>query len=351
MVKQKENNNYIKDLKDLKDLNIAVVTPDLSSYGGGTRCAISCINALKEKGIISDTYQHFFKRFALYNGFLKNIQMLFHQNYDYVFDFTNTLSYNKRNYFNYIHFPEYIVAERGKYNKGLWRFYYWPKKILNPKSRKIVQDSNINFACNSKFTAKRVYETVGRKIDVIYPPCDIDKFKNNNKKRRQVMSIGGFTNEKKQLLQVEISQAFPKINFEICGSATRNPKYLDKVINLSKDLDNVFLNPNVAFNVLKDKLTRSLIFLHTSVGEPFGISTVEAISAGCIPIVHNSGGQMEIVPYEELRFNTKEEAIDRITDVLNMTPQQLCNYRIKLQKHIKQFDSKIFKDKMLKLLN
>ncbi len=331
-------------------MKIAVVTANLNSFGGTTQCAVSCIGALEDKGLVPTIHTFPLKRFALYNGILKNIKMLFKQNYDYVFDFTNALSYNKRNYFNYIHFPEYIVEERGKYNKVIWWFYYLPKRLLNPKSRKVMENSKIDFACNSKYTAKRIYETTGRKIQVIYPPCDIDKFKNNNKKIKQIISVGGFTGEKNQLMQVEIARSFPEINFEICGSAKRNPKYSSKLKSKSRVLGNVLLYPNIPFHILRDKLTRSLIFLHTSEREPFGISTVEAISAGCIPLVHNSGGQKEVVPFRELRFDNQNEAIKRIENILKMTPKELNSYRTKLKEHIKQFDVKIFKKELILLI-
>jgi len=331
-------------------MKVAVVTTTLNSFGGTTQCAINCIEALKENGIIPTIHTFPLKRFALYNGILKNIKMLFKKDYSYIFDFTNALSYNKRNYFNYIHFPEYILEERGKYNKGIWWFYHLPKRLLNPKSRRVIKNSKIDFACNSKYTAKRIYETVGRRIKIIYPPCDIDKFRNNNKKIRQIISVGGFTGEKKQLMQIEIARSFPEINFEICGSTKRNPTYSSKVKSKSRGFGNVFLYPNIPFNILRDKLTHSLIFLHTSEREPFGISTVEAISAGCIPLVHNSGGQKEVVPFRELRFDNQYEAIRKIENILKMKPKELNSYRTKLQEHIKQFDTKIFKKELISFL-
>lgn len=326
--------------------NIAV-TPKLNSFGGTRQCVESCIEALKENGINPIVYKHIPKKFVLYSGIFKNIKMLFNKNHSYIFDFTNSLSYNQKNYFNYINFPEYIAEERGKYNKGIWRLYYLPKKLLNPLSKWIMKNSKIDFACNSKYTARRIYETTGRKIRVIYPPCNINNFKNNTKKIKQIISIGGFTEEKNQLMQVEISKSFPNIILKICGSASRNPRYLSKIYNISKDLKNVFLCPNIPFDVLRDELAKSIIFLHTSKYEPFGISTVEAISAGCIPIVHNSGGQKEVVPFKELRFNNKNEAIKKINFVLNMNSKELNSYRKKLQEHVKQFDVEIFKKKII----
>jgi len=51
--------------------------------------------------------------------------------------------------------------------------------------------------------------------------------------------------------------------------------------------------------------------------EHFGISIVEAVSAGCIPIVVPSGGQVEIVSSDDLHWTTKEELIEKTLAVIN----------------------------------
>ena len=55
----------------------------------------------------------------------------------------------------------------------------------------------------------------------------------------------------------------------------------------------------------------SKVYLHTYVNEAFGISIVEAIAAGCVLIVHNSGGPREFVT-EHLRYETTQEAVKAI---------------------------------------
>jgi glycosyltransferase involved in cell wall biosynthesis len=55
-----------------------------------------------------------------------------------------------------------------------------------------------------------------------------------------------------------------------------------------------------------------LSFYTHSVSEPFGITTVQGIATGCIPIVHNSGGQIEIVEDELLRYNNEAEIPEKI---------------------------------------
>ena len=47
----------------------------------------------------------------------------------------------------------------------------------------------------------------------------------------------------------------------------------------------------------------------SAINEHFGISIVEAMAMGCVPIVHNSGGPREFVPSDH-RFNNICEAAD-----------------------------------------
>jgi glycosyltransferase involved in cell wall biosynthesis len=59
-------------------------------------------------------------------------------------------------------------------------------------------------------------------------------------------------------------------------------------------------------------LKKAEIALHTMVGEHFGISIVEAMALGCIPIVHDSGGMVEFVP-EQYRYQTVTDAAEKIS--------------------------------------
>jgi glycosyltransferase involved in cell wall biosynthesis len=47
-------------------------------------------------------------------------------------------------------------------------------------------------------------------------------------------------------------------------------------------------------------------------GEHFGISIVEAMAFGCVPIVHNSGGMREFVP-AKYRYQTAVDAAEIIS--------------------------------------
>ena len=88
--------------------------------------------------------------------------------------------------------------------------------------------------------------------------------------------------------------------------------------------------PNVPLQQLNDLYSRASIFWHAAgfgAGERspermehFGISTVEAMSAGCIPVVFRGGGQQEIVQegINGLLWDTAEQLQEATTRVLDM---------------------------------
>ena len=102
---------------------------------------------------------------------------------------------------------------------------------------------------------------------------------------------------------------------------------------------------------MKAALRGAAFFLHTMRDEPFGMSTVEAIAAGCIPVVHDSGGQREVVPLDHLRFRTVEEAVGIFEALLAQRPKALAETSRYLQNHIRQFSRDTFRGRMSKILS
>ena len=51
--------------------------------------------------------------------------------------------------------------------------------------------------------------------------------------------------------------------------------------------------------------------MHPTLNEHFGISIVEAMALGCIPVVHDSGGPREFVN-EKFRYESVEEAAEKV---------------------------------------
>lgn len=62
--------------------------------------------------------------------------------------------------------------------------------------------------------------------------------------------------------------------------------------------------------------------IHGCTGEAFGISVAEYVKAGCIPFVPEEGGPKEIVECDELIYREEDEAVAKITRLLENPERQ-----------------------------
>jgi glycosyltransferase involved in cell wall biosynthesis len=130
--------------------------------------------------------------------------------------------------------------------------------------------------------------------------------------------------------QLELMHAFRELNrrtlprwtyASVGGLNTRpeNHAYFEKVKHAANDCSAV-VQANLERGELRTLFQRAKIFWHGTgfndptmsqpeLAEHFGISTVEAMAAGCVPVVVNKGGQPEIVEHGINGFvwNTIEE--------------------------------------------
>ena len=111
-------------------------------------------------------------------------------------------------------------------------------------------------------------------------------------------------------------------------------------------LYNVELKPDASREDVSQLLGRAKIFLHTKRGEHFGISTVEAIGKGCLPMVHDSGGGRETVPMDTLRFETKLDAEQKIETLLSDYQARQPTLMARLRDNAGQFGYETFAKKM-----
>ncbi len=316
-------------------LNKYNIVPDIISFR---------LNLSKEEIIKEYNKEIEFNYIQIKPNFLKKLpeinKLFFHVlinkkllNYDLVINSNNTFDYlNKKvNLLSYIHYPRkdrvshkrsihHIITENSifariilKIDKLLARFFYTISKT-NIKNHVIIANSEF-----TKAAIIRVYNSLSNSIEVIYPSVEFFSPKQTNKKKLTVCSLGRFHPSKRQLEQIKIAQQLPEIKFNFIGFAEKNDSYFNKCVNyLNKNsVENVSLLSNLPYPELLETLQNSTFFIHTMINEPFGIVTVQAISAGVIPIVHNSGGQKEIVPIKELRYNNLEEVQNILKNLLN----------------------------------
>ena len=121
------------------------------------------------------------------------------------------------------------------------------------------------------------------------------------------------------------------------------------------------VNPD--FPTLKKLYSQSKIYWHAAGygvneninpqnTEHFGITVVEAMSSGLIPIVIAKGGLPEIISHEENGFlwNTTEELIAK-TNLLIASPETQKNMSQKAIQSCKIFSKENFEKKLLSIIN
>lgn len=173
----------------------------------------------------------------------------------------------------------------------------------------------------------------------LYPPVDMEPVDSiSPPKDKIILSVARFeTGGSKQ--QAEMIDAFQglRTRFEndlegwkliLCGGSSASNPYLEKLQQTLHAQSGVpvELKINVPLSELKQLYSRSAIFWHLcGLGqtnpahvEHFGMSTVEAMQNGCVPIVFDGGGQREIVEHGSsgYRFASTRELSDRTVKVI-----------------------------------
>lgn len=178
---------------------------------------------------------------------------------------------------------------------------------------------------NSKFTKEIVDKEYDINSTILYPP--VKEIECILPKENLILSVGRFEpslNAKKQDILIDVwralSPSLPGWKLVLAGASASD----DWVASLKVRAQGLPIDFEVG--VSYDKLCalygRATIYWHAAgfgidelknpeLTEHFGISTVEAVSAHCIPLVVPRGGQAEIVKNKALHWNTKEELINQ----------------------------------------
>jgi glycosyltransferase involved in cell wall biosynthesis len=240
--------------------------------------------------------------------FLLNEWLFKHQNdADYLLDlFPDSMMYPRLPSLVYIHAEESLKPVSGQKSRVGHIF----QRVAERNWKRLLGGDTI-FATNSNYSAGKLNDK-GLRAEVLYPPIQLDDwncYKDPNSKAG-VVSVGRFaTNHpnKNHTMQMEILDGLPyKLTaFGTVGTELEAEAF-KQVTNMKPG--NVKLVPNAGLAEVQQGLRNARVFLHTAVAEPFGIVVVQAIAAGCLPIVYDDGGIREMVPFEELRFRTVDEA-------------------------------------------
>jgi glycosyltransferase involved in cell wall biosynthesis len=185
------------------------------------------------------------------------------------------------------------------------------KNLIDYKKRLII--------ANSHYTAHEVEAFSKKPVEVIYPPfasniSEIGKTTTKNPDENLVVTTSRLdSNKLLERIPLIAQQTDKTIHYAVIGRLYNQPvlDYLQSVVRKLGVEDRVKFYPNASAQQKIELLKKAKIYLHTMVGEHFGISIVEAMALGCIPIVHDSGGMVEFVS-EQYRYQTVNDAAEKI---------------------------------------
>ena len=147
-----------------------------------------------------------------------------------------------------------------------------------------------HIVCNSRFISERVKEFWGRDSEVVHPFADLSRFSAQRQPGRNYVMVGAFAPYKRVDLAVE---AFNRMNLPllIVGSG-QDEKRLRAMAGPTVE----FLG-SLSNAAISDLYSKARAFVFPGL-EDFGITPVEALSAGCPVIAYGEGGAAETVTDE-----------------------------------------------------
>jgi len=172
--------------------------------------------------------------------------------------------------------------------KGIWSLYYKPYYNMVKKFVENIQDSRIHLISNSKYVHDSIKTNFGKNSEIIYPPVNLKEFSPGNKEFK-VVTVGRFSEEKNLEFGINVMKGiYPE--YDIIGNTKTksNILYYEKLKSKIKkeNLKKVNLLKNISRNELVNTLNKAKVYFHPS-SETFGMTVIESISAGSIPIVPN----------------------------------------------------------------
>lgn len=220
---------------------------------------------------------------------------------------------------------------------------------------------------NSSWTQSHIEKLwrIPSRIKRVYPPCDTSGLQVLPLERPATtpifISVAQFRPEKAHPLQLEafslairrLDADMPRPILQFVGSCRnkfdedRLQKLQDKAVELNVDGDVQFYK-NVMYRDLVRLLGGAVAGMHSMVDEHFGISVVEYMAAGAVPIAHNSAGpKMDIVLEEDgqqtgfLAQNVDEYA-EAILKVLRMPETERLKIAAAARKRAGRFSEQRF---------
>jgi glycosyltransferase involved in cell wall biosynthesis len=213
-----------------------------------------------------------------------------------------------------------------------WASARFPWLARDPKDLAFLDAYDCVLA-NSEYTRGWIRRLWSREAEVLFPPIDVSRLHPRTERQHTVLTVGrffapGLGHAKRQLEMVQWfgdlvrSGRLPGWTLHVVGGCEDSQlPYLAEVRRAAAGLP-VELHPNAPRAAVAELLSGASIFWsatgfgesdkHPWAAEHFGMTTVEAMAGGCVPVVIDRAGQKEIVrpDVDGYRWSTPAELLD-----------------------------------------
>lgn len=284
-----------------------------------------------------------------------------HNSFDLLFCTRCEMDFGLKKGIQYIHFPvikDDYLREVGQMNNGLFLkkgiirniYYYFFWEISKTNLSRLRENTTLT---NSNWTGEVIKRAYGIKnFIVLYPPVKNDfPLVNWKEKEEGFVCIGKVSSNKRIIEMIKIlkkvREAGKNVHFHILGGAG-DLEYSKKVDSLVLKYEEwLSWHKKLGRKDMVDLIAKHKYGIHGMKNEHFGIAVAELFNANCIPFVHNSGGQVEIVENDYLKYDSDDDAVRKIVYFLN---KKMLQEKISKKNKLIKFDIEDFKTNLLDII-
>jgi glycosyltransferase involved in cell wall biosynthesis len=211
---------------------------------------------------------------------------------------------------------------------------------------------------NSKFSQSVVEKFLGKRALVVYPPVISSRIVSRADSRNRkniVITISRFRSAKGLEIIPKVASFLKGCEFILIGIVDRESgrclKDLSGEVERLRVQDRVHIFMNKPHSFTLAALSTAKVFLHTQSTEAFGMSIVESMAAGCVPIVPRTGGPwLDILDRKQGEYGFSYGSVQEAAEIIKMLVENE-NLREEVSARAREramvFDSFVFERKIL----
>lgn len=362
---------------DFKNLKVAIVCDWLTGIGGAERVVKSIHDIFPEAPIYTSQYDpakiDWFKDAEVRTGFLNHLPVSLKK-------FLPVLRFF---YFNNLDLSDYdlVISSSGAEAKGVKTgkntihicymhaptHYYWSrynqylkhpgmgkldplarfglKTLVTPlrKWDKAFSKRPDFIIANSTHTQSEIMKYYNRESFVIFPPVELNRFKNTYTKKSGFVVTGRQTPYKKIDLAVRASKELNE-KLTVIGNGPDHQKLLE----IADGNKNITFVTNASDKEVADYLKKAKGFIFAGIDD-FGIAPVEALASGTPVIAFNKGGALDYIKNKENGILFNKQNVETLKEAIKEFNTLSFNQQ-KVAKTADRFSEKQFKDNIIKFI-